>query len=604
MNCHGETSSSERDSPVVLVGNPNVGKSVIFGRLTGRYVTVANYPGTTVELASGTLPDGTPLIDTPGLNALSGDTDDQRVTRDLLASSRPRAIVQVADARNLPRALLLTLELVDLGLPLVLALNMTDEAEASGVRIDARRLASRLGIEVVPTVAIRGEGIDRLAEAARRATRPATCPAGAPPGTASGSLASEACEALPPEISAARDRWRAVGGLLDGVMTVAGEGGAGAGARFSRATTHPVVGWPILVAVLAAVYLFVGRFGAGTLVGAVEGTLFGKWINPAAARAVARVIPIALLRDLLVGEYGLLPMALTYGLAIVMPIVSTFFLAFSVLEDSGYLPRLAVMLNRAFRAIGLNGKAVLPMVLGLGCDTMATMTTRILDSRKHRIQVTLLLALGVPCSAQLGVILGMLGAMTLPGVAIWAGVVLATMLAVGLLAARLLPGEGGDFIVELPPLRRPALRNIAVKTAARLEWYLREVLPLFVAGTLILFVLDRTGALGAIERAGAPVIVRLLGLPAKATGAFLIGFLRRDYGAAGIFAMSPEMDPIQIVVSLIVITLFIPCIANIMVIVKEHGGRVAAAVAAVVFPLAFAVGGVTNLVLRGLSVRL
>jgi ferrous iron transport protein B len=254
--------------------------------------------------------------------------------------------------------------------------------------------------------------------------------------------------------------------------------------------------------------------------------------------------------------------------------------------------------------MGLNGKAVLPMVLGLGCDTMATMTTRILETRKERVLVTLLLALGVPCSAQLGVILGMMGVMSPLGVLIWAGVVIVTMLAVGLLGARLLPGERSDFILELPPIRLPQLSNIVVKTLARIEWYLKEVLPLFVLGTLILFVLDKTGALVIVERIAAPVVVGLLGLPPEAAGAFLIGFLRRDYGAAGLFAMAlaGKMDATQIVVSLIVITLFIPCIANVMMIIKEYGSRVALGVASVVFPLAFAIGGIVNLILRAFNV--
>jgi ferrous iron transport protein B len=280
--------------------------------------------------------------------------------------------------------------------------------------------------------------------------------------------------------------------------------------------------------------------------------------------------------------------------------VTTFFLAFSILEDSGYLPRLAIMFNRAFKLMGLNGKAVLPMVLGLGCDTMATLSTRILETRKERIMVTLLLALGVPCSAQLGVILGMLDQVGTAGMLIWAGVVITTMMLVGWLAAKLLPGESSDFILELPPLRLPRLDNIAIKTLARLEWYLKEVLPLFILGTLILFALDKTGILVIAEQIASPIVVGMLGLPAAATGAFLIGFLRRDYGAAGLFALmlAGKLDTQQALVSLIVITLFIPCIANVMMIIKEYGGRVAAGVALTVFPLAFLVGGVVNVVLR------
>lgn len=626
-----------------MVGNPNVGKSVIFGRLTGRYVTVANYPGTTVEIARGVLPSGVPVIDTPGLNTLNGGSDDERVTRELLLreGAGATAVVQVADAKNLRRALLLTLQLAELGLPLVLVLNMADEAEANGLRIDVDRLAARLGIEVITTVATRGEGIEALTAAIARARRARIVPRYDPPLEAAvTSVAAQLPEdtdhphlfalwllsgdeqlaqrfglngsvsrvrdrmaehyGLPPRVVITRQRLQTVEALLDGAVTHSTQAEATSRSAISRWATHPVVGWPILLLVLFATYKFVGEFGAGTLVDFVEGTVFGEWITPLATTLIDRFLPIPLVRDLLVGEYGLITMALAYGLAIVLPIVTTFFLAFAILEDSGYLPRLAVMLNRIFKAIGLNGKAVLPMVLGLGCDTMATMTTRILETRKERLQVTLLLALGVPCSAQLGVILGMLGVISATGVVIWAGVVAATMLTVGALAARLLPGERGDFILELPPMRRPQFGNIVVKTLARVEWYLKEVLPLFVLGTLILFGLEKTGALAVIEQVASPLVVGVLGLPVQATGAFLIGFLRRDYGAAGLFALAltGQLDSTQVVVSLIVVTLFIPCIANVLMIVKEYGWRVAVGVVAVVFPLAFAVGGLVNLALR------
>ena len=273
---------------------------------------------------------------------------------------------------------------------------------------------------------------------------------------------------------------------------------------------HPVWGWFFLAGVLWALYLFVGHLGAGVMVDWLESTFFGEWLNPLAEQAAA-VIPWPLVRDFLVGEYGLVTMALSYSIAIVLPIVLTFFLAFSLLEDSGYLARLAVMANRPFKAMGLNGKAVLPMVLGLGCDTMATLTTRILETRKERIQVTLLLALGVPCSAQLGVLLGMVAILSGAGVTVWLGVVLLTLFVVGWLAARLLPGQSSDFILELPPIRQPQLKNIVVKTVARVEWYLKEVLPLFIAGTTLLFVLDKVGLLVLLERLIAPLVQGLVG---------------------------------------------------------------------------------------------
>jgi ferrous iron transport protein B len=231
---------------------------------------------------------------------------------------------------------------------------------------------------------------------------------------------------------------------------------------------------------------------------------------------------------------------------------------------------------------------------------MATVTTRTLESRKERLQVTLLLALAVPCSAQLGVILGMITATGALGITIWTGIVLATLLGVGWLSARLFRGPTSDFIVELPPMRVPSLMNVAVKTAARLEWYLKEVIPVFVIGTAALFVLDVVGALARAEQAMAPLVAGWLGLPEEATGSFLIGFLRRDYGAAGLFdlARTGGMTANQILVSMVVITLFIPCIATLLMIVREHGRRVAVAVAAFVFPFAIAVGGLLNLALE------
>jgi len=642
MTCHatavttngGKSDSGQLEKLVILVGNPNVGKSVLFGRLTGRYVTVSNYPGTTVEISQGRLPDGTTLIDTPGTNTIVGNSDDERITGNVLIEKRSqiKAVVQVADGKNLRRALLLTLQLIDLGVPLVLNLNMIDEAETLGLQIDTEKLSERLGIEIVPTIAVQGKGLDHLQSAINRA-KPARSPAsysrpienvlpqiGAlPPENQTNpeialhllngnpaSIQNEAGSQQPPRSTVTLNQLQQVRALLDGVMSESKTKRENLAQRLSGYTVHPVWGWPILLLVLFIVYKFVGELGAGTLVKFMESTLFGQFLNPLATSLIDTALPLPFIHDLLVGPYGLITMALTYGLAIVLPIVFTFFVAFSILEDSGYLPRLAVMLNRAFKVMGLNGKAVLPMVLGLGCDTMATMTTRILETRKERIMVTLLLALGVPCSAQLGVILGMLGIVNATGVLIWAGILTFVMLAVGFLAAQLLSGERSDFILELPPLRRPRIDNILIKTLARIEWYLKEVIPLFIIGTLILFGLDKTGLLVVLQNAAAPLIVNFLGLPPEAAGAFLIGFLRRDYGAAGLFtlALAGKLDHVQIVVSLVVITLFVPCIANVLMIVKEYGGKVALAVAGVVFPLAFLVGGILNLVIRALQITL
>ncbi|MCC6503126.1 MAG: ferrous iron transporter B, partial [Deltaproteobacteria bacterium] len=287
-------------------------------------------------------------------------------------------------------------------------------------------------------------------------------------------------------------------------------------------------------------------------------------------------------------------------IAIVLPIVSFFFIFFSFLEDSGYLPRLAVMVDRIFRMMGLNGKAVLPMVLGLGCDTMATMTTRILETKKERMIVTLLLALGIPCSAQLGVILGMLGSVSVGATVLWAAIILLVLFIVGFLASKVLPGQTSDFILEIPPMRMPQLSNMGLKTLVRVEWYLKEAVPLFIIGTFILYVLDKTNGLVAMQAAAAPVVVTLLDLPAEAANAFIIGFLRRDYGAAGLLAMQRDgmLDNVQVVVSLVTMTLFVPCIANLLMIVKERGLKAAIWMSVFIFPFAVLVGAIVNFLIR------
>jgi ferrous iron transport protein B len=376
--------------------------------------------------------------------------------------------------------------------------------------------------------------------------------------------------------------------------------------HIGRLSMHPVWGIPILLSVLFGLYVFVGIFGAGTLVDLFEEIIFGEYINPMATKVVQLLVPIGFIREMLVGEYGLVTVALTYAIAIILPITTTFFIAFAILEDSGYLPRLAIMSNKIFSLIGLNGKAVLPMVLGLGCGTMAVMTSRILETRRDRIIITFLLALAIPCSAQLGVILGMLSALSFLATIIWVGCILLVLFASGYLASKVIKGERTDFFLEIPPIRRPAIANILLKTAGRVEWYLKEAVPLFILGTFILFLLHKLNLLVVLEKTASPVVVNLLGLPEKTTESFILGFLRRDYGAAGLFIMAEKglLTPIQSLVSLITITLFIPCLANFFMIIKEMGLRIAIAMTAIVFPMAVLTGGALNWILTALHVRL
>ncbi len=631
-------------SSIALVGNPNVGKSMLFHRLTGQYVIVSNYPGTTVEVARGTLkPHGMAdvvIIDTPGIVAFPPRSEDEAVTARVLLQEDLRALIQVGDAKNIRRTLHLAVQLAEMGLPMALALNMMDEARARGLSLDIEVLSHALELPVVATIATRGQGVTDLLQSlggAARSTLQVHYPA-----TIESALT--ALQGLLPEAhitarslgllylshDSASESWikehasaqtiQSALTLRDGMdastesaaqliqrtrdvfvekialraLTDRNAGHPSFAVQVGRLSTHPLWGLPILAVVLYAMYWFVGVFGSGVLVNLIEKNLFGQIINPWLTVQVEHLIPITFISQILVGPYGLWTMGVTYALALLLPIVITFFITFGILEDSGYLPRLAVMSNRIFTMMGLNGQAVLPMILGLGCVTMATMTTRILNSRRDRILVTLLLALAVPCSAQLGVVVGLLAGISFSAALIWGVITLLILFLVGWLAAKLMPGDRAPLVVELPPLRMPVMSNVLMKTAARLEWYVKEAVPLFLGGTLLLFFLDWFHILPILIHAGEPLITGWLGLPPEATSAFLLGLLRRDFAATGLFAMQSKglLTPIQTLVSIVTITLFIPCIASLMMIVKERGVKMAVAMVVFIFPFAMLVGGV------------
>ncbi len=688
---------NQRTRTILLVGNPNVGKSVIFAYLTGRYAVVSNYPGTTVEVARGRarFDETLEIVDTPGVNSLFPKGEDERVTRDMLARDRDATVVQVADAKNLYRALLLTSQLAELGCRTILVLNMMDEARQRGISIDAKELSDSLGIEVIETVAVEKRGLGRIVqalgsdvarvpelkvryndeveaaveEAGSKLPDPdrfgrlglitlvsgdadfAEMYDGLARGTAAALMESigEREGRLPHSFShyiasSRRDIVdRAIrrivtvrkglmpGGpatlrrygytlslavatillyLLFGADRLAGAGlhptalvllgvvglaTAAGSKRLNRAMTHPVLGIVMLAAVLYLVYMLVGVFAAGTLVDAIEEGLFGAHIVP----ALQRLVGTGWLGDLLAGQFGLISMGLNYSISIVLPIVTIFFLTFGILEDTGYFPRLTVLTNRAFRFVGVNGKATLPMVLGFGCVTMATLASRILETKKERIIVVALLALAIPCSAQLGVILALAAALSLRAVLLIAGIIFVEFILVGRIMSVLVRGATSDFILELPPLRAPKLSNILLKTWARVKWFLREALPFFLLATFILYLLDVTGGLRLVYAAVRPVVVGFLGLPVETAQVFIIGFFRRDYGAAGLYKLweSGLLDGNQIVVALLVMSLFLPCLATLIVMIKELGLRWALGILLFVMAMSLLSGGLLNLFL-------
>ena len=653
----GAGNSAPAEGAIVIVGNPNVGKSALFNRLTGQYVTVSNYPGTTVELFRGrsSLFGGhTEIVDTPGMYSLTPITEEERVARQVLVDGRFRAVIHVVDAKNLGRMLGFTLQLSESGLPVVLALNMMDEARRIGIRIDCAELERHLGLPVVPMVSVTGEGIRELANRIRalRDVRPLTVDYGPAMEPAIRAVAShlEGPGPMSPRARAllllqddldekqrllrekgdgpagellqevARQRARLIHSphylltlaLREQVESIVGHAVAapppsssGWQQRLDHLCMNPLTGFPLVILVLYfGFYKLVGQLGAGTLVGWLEEGLFGRYLNPWVTRATAALVPWAPLRDLICGEYGIFTLGIRYAVAIVLPIVGMFFLVFSILEDSGYLPRLAMLTDRMFKRIGLNGRAVIPMVLGFGCDTMATIVTRTLETNRERIIATFLMTLAIPCSAQLGVMLGLLSGHP-AGLLLWAGFVFIVFLVAGSLAARLMPGERPSFYMELPMLRLPRPGNVFVKTYSRMVWYFREVLPLFVLASILIWLGNAVHVFQHLVDLLKPAM-RAIGLPDQAAVAFLFGFFRRDYGAAGLYDLQKQhlLSGNQIAVAAITLTLFLPCVAQFLVMRKERGLKLTLIISGLVLVVAFVGGWLVNWALTALGVQL
>lgn len=374
--------------------------------------------------------------------------------------------------------------------------------------------------------------------------------------------------------------------------------------RLHQLMVNPLTGFPILLVILYfGIYQFVGQFGAGTLVDQIE-TAFETYISPFVNHITAILLPWKPLQDLIANDYGMITLGVRYAVAIVLPIVATYFLMFSLLEDSGYLPRLSLMLDRLFKWIGLSGRAVIPMVLGLGCDTMATMVTRTLETKRERLIATFLLSLAVPCAAQWGVILGLLSQKPL-ALAIWAGFITIIFLGMGYLTAQLLPGQKADFFIEVPPLRLPRLNNILVKTYVRMKWYFWEIIPLFLWASVLIWLGRLTGLFDLIIQGIQPIAL-WLGLPAASAPIFLYGFFRRDYGAAGLFDLQQQgsLDGVQLLTAAVVLTLFLPCIAQLQIMIKERGWKITLAMAGFIIPFAFVMGYVVQRSMHLLGVNL
>lgn len=635
---------------VVLVGSPNVGKSAIFNYLTGSYVAVSNYPGTTVDISMGHLKYGKKhfeVVDTPGMYSLIPITDEEKVTRMLLTTQEPDVVVHVIDAKNIRRMLTMTLQLIDAGLPVILNLNIMDEAQDIGMLIDVKLLGELLEIPVIATCAAQKKGLDNLKQAianykravpksfilnneiedaivniSQRLTRQYGF------GKRVSALLLLQGDQMIFDMARTEEKWIEIDAITKKLSLqnkvglqamIAAELQAVTDeivlkavkyAKMKRPLTKTLAGWlgkvtrcpatgiPILCFVLYfGLYQFVGKFGAGYLVDYINNSVFVPIINPFVEQLARTFIPWDWVNSLLVGEYGIFTMGFRYATAIILPIVGTFFLVFAILEDTGYLPRLAMLVDAVFRYFGLNGRAIIPLTLGLGCGTMAVMVTRTLESRRERLLATFLLSLTIPCSAQLGVVLALLSHNT-AAVAIWSIYMLIVFISIGWISAKLVPGKRSAFYMEIPPLRLPLLSNVVKKAYSRMSWYFMEILPVFIITSVVLWAGDYSGILNELIKCFEPAML-FIGLPPEAAHAFLLGFFRRDYGAAGLYdlTISGKLTDTQLVIAAIAITLFVPCIAQFAVMAKERGVVTALTMVILIVMVAFGSAALVHRVL-------
>lgn len=630
---------------IVLAGNPNVGKSVIFNALTGMSADVSNYPGTTIDIAFGQIGEEQ-LADTPGVYGISSLNDEERTARKMILEAK--VVVNVVSALSLDRDLFLTHQLIEMGKPLLLVLNQWDEAVERSITIDIETLSSSLGVPAFSCVAVEGKGIDcikeRLAEA-----RPGIVPPdlfermqpliekGIDQSRAllvleGDSETIEELRAANVDVSVPSERASIYGARRERVdqliseCVTEGSQRAKLSVRLGRFLLHPVYGG--ITSLLVCYFIFyqvLGVWIAGDLVNITEKETFQVYYEPPIRRLVANFAPVAItvggtifefpngtsaapeqsaqldkaisatdphevnfdfwkyptnllsiVGNLLVGEYGVLTLTVTYLLGLLFPLVLGFYLGLSLLEDSGYLPRLAVLVDRMMNKIGLNGRAIIPLILGLGCVTMATITTRLLTSNREKLIATALLGIAIPCSAQLGVVSGTLARSG--GFVAWAvyGTFVVAILAVtGLLLNMILPGKSQPLMIDLPPMRLPRADNVLKKTWKKSWNFLKEATPMFILAGFVVTVAQMIGLLDLFIGVLQPIVVNWLRLPddPRIPTTFILGIVRRDFAAFGLTDV--VLTPVQAVTAMIVITLFVPCIATVGVMIKERGPKVA-----------------------------
>ncbi|HHQ44859.1 MAG TPA: ferrous iron transporter B [Candidatus Altiarchaeales archaeon] len=538
---------------ILLMGNPNVGKSAIFSRLTGVHVVCSNYPGTTVTYCEGKMPylgSEAKLMDVPGTYSLNATVKVEQVANDMLQQGE--LIVNVIDATNLERNLYLTLELLEHEKPMIIALNMWDDARHLGVNIDVEKLQQHLGIPVIPTVGVTGEGIKELVEAMPK-TKPVK--------------KKKLTEA---------ERWIEIGEIVSDVQQLEYLHHT-LKEKLEDASILPKTGIPIALAVLALSFFFIINAGNFIIEELID-PIFYDYYGPFIRETVERFFPAGTVHEILLGtgedfveSLGVLTTGLYVPLAMVLPFVILFYTVLSLLEDSGYLPRLATLMDTLMHRIGLHGSAIVPSILGLGCNVPGMLSTRILESDKQRFIAATLLAICIPCLAQNAIITGLLLNYGIRYVAIVYATLLTLYITIGFTLSKIIPGETPETIMEVPPYRMPSLKSTFKKTWMRVKYFITEAVPYVLGGVLLINLTYVSGLINHISRIFGPIMSKLFGLPEEAVLALIIGFIRKDV-AVGMLAPL-GMTAMQLTLACTILAVYFPCIATYVVLFKELGLR-------------------------------
>jgi len=568
---------------ILLVGNPNVGKSALFSRLTGTRVIASNYPGTTVGFTKGYLKLGEEqieIIDVPGSYTLEPGSKAEEVAVEMLKEGD--LVINVIDATNLERNLNLTLQLLERQIPVIVALNMWDDTRHRGISIDVARLEELLGVPVVSTAGITGQGIKELVVRLPEARVPKNA-----------------------RIYATSDeRWLKVGDIVNQVQSLSHRHHRWY-ERLADASSHRVGGIFIALLVLFATFWFVRFIGEGIINYVAEPLFEGLW-TPVLVKLSAVLGTSGFWHDVLIGKliggeinyfqsFGLLSTGLYIPLAAVLPYIVGFYFVLGILEDIGYLPRLAVLMDTIMHRLGLHGYAIIPTILGFGCNVPGIMATRILESRKQRFIAATLISIGVPCAALQAMIIGLVGEQGLEYVAMVYGSLFISWLIIGLILNRTVKGFNPELLVEIPPYRLPPWRVICEKLWLRVSGFIKEALPIVIGTVLVVNILYILGVFNAIADVTAPVLIGLWGLPKETIIALAVGFLRKDV-AMGMLAPL-ALTAKQLVISSTVLAMFFPCVATFVILARELGVLDLLKAVGIMIAAALIMGSLLNLVL-------